>query len=138
MLVSIGGLSYVGGVAGYIKDPRITNISDCGVECAVITGTSNVGIFVGQNASSSAKIENCYAIVDEALSPYGLNSGTFTNCLWIAGGVKYYLGTDFSGFAWLNTDSCPIPKGLSWMGQFWTEDITSQITSSSDWTEWVA
>ncbi len=132
----VSGDSQVGGVVG--RALGSATISDCGVECAVITGTSNVGIFVGQNASSSAKIENCYAIVDGDLSPYGSNSGTVTNCLWITGGVKYYLGTDFSGFAWLNTDSCPIPKGLSWMGQFWTEDITSQITSSSDWTEWVA
>ena len=132
----VSGSSDVGGVVGRASDSA--TISNCGVECAVITGTSNVGIFVGQNASSSATIENCYAIVDGDLSPYGSNFGTVTNCLWIAGGVKYYLGTDFSGFAWLNTDSCPIPKGLSWMGQFWTEDITSQITSSSDWTEWVA
>ena len=132
---SVSGNQRVGGVVGRAGS---ATISDCGVECAVITGTSNVGVFVGQNASSSATIENCYAIVDGDLSPYGSNSGTVTNCLWIAGGVKYYLGTDFSGFAWLNTDSCPIPKGLSWMGQFWTEDITSQITSSSDWTEWVA
>ena len=132
----VSGSSDVGGVVGRASDSA--TISNCGVECAVITGTSNVGIFVGQNASSSATIENCYAIVDGDLSPYGSNFGTVTNCLWIAGGVKYYLGTDFSGFAWLNTDSCPIPKGLSWMGQFWTEDITSQITSSSDWTKWVA
>ena len=133
---SVSGNSDVGGVVGYIS--RSATISDCGVECAVITGTSNVGIFVGRNASSSAKIKNCYAIVNEALSPYGSNSGTFTNCLWIVGGVKYYLGTDFSGFAWPNADSCPIPKGLSWIGQFWTKDITSQIMSSSGWTEWVA
>ena len=131
---SVSGGSQVGGVVGYTSS--FATISDCGVECAVITGTSNVGIFVGQKANGT--IKNCYAIVDGDLSPYGSNSGTVTNCLWIAGGVKYYLGTDFSGFAWFNTDSCPIPKGLSWMGQFWTEDITSQITSSSDWTEWVA
>ena len=135
---SVSGNTYVGGLVGYMLSDSRINIFDCGVECAVITGTSDVGIFVGQNASSSATIENCYAIVGGDLSPYGSNFGTVTNCLWIAGGVKYYLGTDFSGFAWLNTDSCPIPKGLSWMGQFWTEDITSQITSSSDWTEWVA
>ncbi len=128
--------NYVGGVAGYISSSA--TISDCGVECAVITGTSNVGIFVGRNASSSATVENCYAIVDEALSPYVTNSGTFTNCLWIAGGVKYRYGTDFSAFAWPNADSCPIPKGLSWMGQFWTGDITAEIMASSEWTEWVA
>ena len=126
--------NYVGGVVGYAY---FTNISDCGVECAVITGTSNVGIFVGKK--TSATIENCYAIVvDGDLSPYGSNSGTFTNCLWIAGGVKYYLGTDFSGFAWPNADSCPVPKSLSWIGQFWTGDITNEIMASSEWTEWVA
>ncbi len=132
---NVSGNSNVGGIVGSASSSIMTN---CGVEGAVISGSSDVGIFVGRITNSSTTIQNCYAIVDEALSPYGSNSGTVTNCLWIAGGVKYYLGTDFSGFAWLNTDSCPIPKGLSWMGQFWTEDITSQITSSSDWTEWVA
>ena len=154
----VSGSYYVGGVVGYAYSATITNvyntglvsgnsqvggvvgrasgsatISDCGVECAVITGTSNVGIFVGY-ISTGATVENCYAIVEGGMSPYGSNSGTVTNCLWIAGGVKYYLGTDFSGFAWLNTDSCPIPKGLSWMGQFWTGDITNEIMASSEWT----
>ncbi len=132
---NVSGNSNVGGIVGVLEASTIEN---CGVEGAMISGSSNVGIFVGSITNSSTAIQNCYAIVSEALSPYGTNSGTFTNCLWIAGGVKYYLGTDFSGFAWFNTDSCPIPKGLSWMGQFWTEDIKSQITSSSDWTEWVA
>ena len=133
---SVSGNSDVGGVVGYASSSA--TISGCGVECAVITGTSNVGIFVGQNASSSAKIENCYAIVDGDLSPYGSNSGTFTNCLWIVGGVKYYLGTDFSGFAWLNPSGCPIPKDLALAGQFWTEDITNQIISSGDWSAFIA
>ena len=133
---SVSGNTYVGGVVGSALGS--VTISDCGVECAVITGTSNVGIFVGQNASSSAKIENCYAIVDGDLSPYGSNSGTFTNCLWIVGGVKYRYGTDFSAFAWPNADSCPVPKSLSWIGQFWTGDITAEIMASSEWTEWVA
>ena len=37
-----------------------------------------------------------------------------------------------------NADSCPVPKSLSWIGQFWTGDITAEIMASSEWTEWVA
>ena len=132
---NVSGNSDVGGVVGRASSSIITN---CGVEGGVISGSSNVGIFVGSITNSSTTIQNCYAIVDEALSPYGTNSGTFTNCLWIAGGVKYRYGTDFSAFAWPNADSCPVPKSLSWIGQFWSGDITNEIMASSEWTEWVA
>ena len=162
---SVTGVGYVGGVVGYSYDKAIitncyytgsfkgtgntniggivgeleaSTIENCGVEGAMISGSSNVGIFVGTTINSLATVKNCYAIVDEALSPYVTNSGTFTNCLWIAGGVKYRYGTDFSGFAWPNADSCPVPKSLSWIGQFWTGDITAEIMASSEWTEWVA
>ena len=130
-----GNSNVVGGVVGSASSSIITN---CGVEGGVISGSSYVGIFVGSITNSSTAIQNCYAIVNEALSPYGINSGTFTNCLWIAGVVKYRYGTDFSAFAWLNPNSCPIPKGLSLAGQFWTGDITNEIMASSKWTEWVA
>ena len=132
------GNSNVGGICGGRGYYLMITIENCGVEGAVISGSSNVGIFVGSITNSSTAIENCYAIVDETLSPYGTNSGTFTNCLWIAGGVKYRYGTDFSGFAWFNPSSCPIPKGLALAGQFWTGDITNEIMASSGWTEWVA
>ena len=162
---SVTGVGYVGGVVGYSYDKAIitncyytgsvkgtgntniggivgeleaSTIENCGVEGAMISGPSNVGIFVGSITNYSTAIQNCYAIVDEALSPYGINSGTFTNCLWIAGGVKYRYGTDFSAFAWPNADSCPVPKSLSWIGQFWTGDITAEIMASSEWTDWVA
>ena len=162
---SVTGVGYVGGVVGYSYDKAIitncyytgsvkgtgntniggivgeleaSTIENCGVEGAVISGSSNVGIFVGTTINSLATVKNCYAIVNEALSPYVTNSGTFTNCLWIAGGVKYRYGTDFSAFAWPNADSCPVPKSLSWIGQFWTGDITAEIMASSEWTEWVA
>ena len=128
----------VGGLVGYISGSGIVNISDCGVESATVSGNSNTGIFVGQNASANSTIENCYAIVENSLSPIGANSGTLTNCIWIADGDKQYVGNDFSAFAWFNSDSCPIPKALSLLGHLWTENITSQITSSSDWTVWAA
>ena len=83
-------------------------------------------------------MENCYAVVEGGMSPYGTNSGTFTNCLWIEGDAKNYYGSDFSGFAWLNPSGCPIPKDLALAGQFWTEDITNQIISSGDWSAFVA
>ena len=131
----VSGNSQVGGVVG--RASGSATISDCGVECAVITGTSNVGIFVGY-IPTGATVENCYAVVEGGIAPYGTNSGTFTNCLWIEGDAKNYYGTDFSGFAWLNPSGCPIPKDLALAGQFWTEDITNQIISSGDWSAFIA
>ena len=120
--------------AAAIATQNTGTIESCYVKGTVSGGYRSAGIC----AHNFGTIKNCYAIVNEALSPYGINSGTFTNCLWIAGVVKYRYGTDFSAFAWLNPNSCPIPKGLSLAGQFWTGDITNEIMASSKWTEWVA
>ena len=126
---------YVGGIVGYSSSSL--TISNSGVEASNITGLNQTGILVGNLSSSSSSIENCFAIMEDDLAPIGRNYGTLNNCLWIVGDTKYYVGTDFSAFAWFNLDSCPVPKEMSWIGQYWTEDITTQILSSSDWTEWV-
>ncbi len=126
-----------GGLVGYIAGTGYVNINDCGVEKFSISGNGNSGVFLGECTNSNAVVENCYAVYNGNLSAVGNTSGTFRNCMWIRknGGVTYkeYCGTNFSAFAWPNRNSCPIPKGLAWIGQIWPEDITSEILTDSSW-----
>ena len=134
---NVYGKAVVGGIVGKIANGTLSvKLSHCGLENATVTGKS-VGMFVGE-ISASGIVENCYAVVENDISPYQTNQGTFTNCLWFAGDMKYFYGNDFSDFVLSAAGSCPIPKGLSWIGQSWNEDITSNITSNSEWTAWIA
>lgn len=153
-LGSVNGYSYVGGVVGYNNNQTITNcyntgvitgtnyvggiigrnnngmIANCGVECKQLTGSSSVGIICGDNNSTNP-ITNCFGIVDFDLSFLG--NGTSENCVWITSTGKYYIGSDFSDFVWINQDSCPIPKSLSSIGNCFIENITNQLLTSSEW-----
>ena len=130
---AVTGNSYIGGVVGYAYMSTLTN---CGVETTQISGNSKVGVLVG-SGDGSTTITNCYGIVGVDIDFASV--GTYDNCVWITNvdGVvnKYYHGTDFSAFAWFNPNSCPIPKSLSSLGQFWTGDITPTLTDSSEWQE---
>ena len=93
------------------------------------------GAFSGSNGT----FQNCYIIAEGASNfTAGQGNYTITNCLGIftvdGTTTKRRRGTDFSAFAWPNADSCPVPKSLSWIGQFWTGDITAEIMASSEWT----
>ena len=133
---SNGTISAVSNVGGIVGATGNVTISGCGVETTQISGNSNVGVLVGYG-NSSTTITNCYGIVGVDIDFASV--GTYDNCVWITnvdGAVnKYYHGTDFSAFAWFNPNSCPIPKSLSSLGQFWTGDITPTLTDSSEWQE---
>ena len=133
---SNGTISAVSNVGGIVGATGNVTISGCGVETTQISGNSNVGMLVGYG-NSSTTITNCYGIVGVDIDFASV--GTYDNCVWITNvdGVvnKYYHGTDFSAFAWFNPNSCPIPKSLSSLGQFWTENITPTLTDSSEWQE---
>ena len=93
------------------------------------------GAFSGSNGT----FQNCYIIAEGASNfTTGQGNYTITNCLGIftvdGTTTKRRRGTDFSAFAWPNADSCPVPKSLSWIGQFWSGDITAEIMASSEWT----
>ena len=133
---SNGTISAVSNVGGIVGATGNVTISGCGVETTQISGNSNVGVLVGYG-NSSTTITNCYGIVGVDIDFASV--GTYDNCVWITNvdGVvnKYYHGNDFSAFAWFNPNSCPIPKSLSSLGQFWTGDITPTLTASSEWQE---
>ena len=136
---TVTGNKSVGGVVGHTyanSSSSPVTITNCGVETTQISGNSNVGMLVGYGDSSTT-ITNCYGIVGGDI--YFASVGTYDNCVWITnvdGAVnKYYHGTNFSAFAWFNPNSCPIPKSLSSLGQFWTENITRALTTSSEWQE---
>ena len=61
------------------------------------------------------KVENLNKI-------YGTNQGIATNLVAVvkvgATENKSYIGSDFSGFVWVNEDFCPIPKNLVFTGEF--------------------
>ena len=132
---SVESSASVGGVVGYASSSTVTN---CGFE-GVINGSNNVGAIVGQLNNSSDTISNCYAVAesDSEISLVGSNSGsgTIENIVGIitSGGTskKVYTGSDFSGFAWLNFDSSPVPKGLSWAGQF--QEPPAEYAGNSNW-----
>ena len=130
---SVESLASVGGVVGFVTSVTVTN---CGFE-GVIYGSSGVGAIVGQIENSSSVVSNCYAVAESSseIQLVGSNSGTIENIVGIitSGGTskKVYTGSDFSGFAWLNFDSSPVPKGLSWAGQF--QEPPAEYAGNSNW-----
>lgn len=114
---AVGGNSIVGGIVGQAD----ATIVDCGVESSV-NGSSNYGGIVGQ-VLSSGSVKNCYAISQmNSNKIYGTNQGIATNLVAVvkvgATENKSYIGSDFSGFVWVNEDFCPIPKNLVFIGEF--------------------
>ena len=133
---SVSGSSSVGGIVGTASESSA--VTNCGFE-GVINGSSSVGAIVGDIYVAPATISNCYAVAesDSEISLIGSNSGngTIENIVGIitSGGTskKVYTGSDFSGFAWLNFDSSPVPKGLSWAGQF--QEPPAEYAGNSNW-----
>ena len=127
----------VGGVAALIMEGNILN---CGNE-GIINGTTKASIC----ASASCVISNCYSISNGTIKMTGMPIDTISNCLYINSDGKFYVGatdtegnniTSFAEFAWINENSCPIPKSLTWLGQFYTQDITELITDPDfGWTK---
>ncbi len=125
-----GESSSIGGVVGRTSQ---TTIADCGFEGDVTTespDTSTLGALAG-SVESGSSIENCYAISGMAEQNYaGGESDLVSNCVLIYRmeneEVKAYIGSDFSGFAWINGESCPMPKGLAWLGEIWEGSVTEQ------------
>ena len=123
-----------GGVAGLIQSGSIKN---SGNEANIQSNTMAASIC----ASASCVISNCYSISNDEMIL--ANGGTISNCLYINSNGKFYVGatdtegnniTSFTEFAWINENSCPIPKSLTWLGQYFTQDITELITSpDSGW-----
>lgn len=164
---NIHGLEYVGGIAGYVgANASVTNsfyqggvygsssggivgqveggeISSSGFEGDVSAGVSAiVGVI-----SNGGLVDSSYGIAEapaqSGIAMYGqIDGGTIQNSLSIChdGDVtsKNYIGSDFSEFVWLNTDSSPIPRSLTWIGSIWPGSVTIDMLSSSGWTEIVA
>ena len=151
----ISELSYNGGIAGEASSGA--TIDSCFVQgnfsgtsyafvgrvsgSVVVSNSGFEGSLEVQGAfsGSNGTFQNCYIIAEGASNfTAGQGNYTITNCLGIftvdGTTTKRRRGTDFSAFAWPNADSCPVPKSLSWIGQFWTGDITAEIMASSEWT----
>lgn len=164
---NIHGLEYVGGIAGYVgANASVTNsfyqggvygsssggivgqveggeVSSSGFEGDVSAGVSAIAGVI----SNGGLVDSSYGIAEapaqSGIAMYGqIDGGTLQNSLSIChdGDVtsKNYIGSDFSEFVWLNTDSSPIPRSLTWIGSIWPGSVTVDMLSSSGWTEIVA
>ena len=164
---NIHGLEYVGGIAGYVgANASVTNsfyqggvygsssggivgqveggeVSSSGFEGDVSAGVSAIAGVI----SNGGLVDSSYGIAEapaqSGIAMYGqIDGGTIQNSLSIChdGDVtsKNYIGSDFSEFVWLNTDSSPIPRSLTWIGSIWPGSVTVDVLSSSGWTEIVA
>ena len=164
---NIHGLEYVGGIAGYVgANASVTNsfyqggvygsssggivgqveggeVSSSGFEGDVSAGVSAIAGVI----SNGGLVDSSYGIAEapaqSGIAMYGqIDGGTIQNSLSIChdGDVtsKNYIGSDFSEFVWLNTDSSPIPRSLTWIGSIWPGSVTVDMLSSSGWTEIVA
>ncbi len=130
---SITASHYAGGIAGIILSGG--QVANCGLEGAEINGRECAAVV--RLVSSGAKLTDCYAIVstNSDLKLVVTKSGTIGGLVGIitSGGTskKVYTGSDFSGFAWLNFDSSPVPKGLSLAGQF--QEPPAEYAGNSNW-----
>ena len=150
---NIHGLEYVGGVAGYVgENASVTDcfyqggvygsssggivgqvdgghVSSSGFEGEVSSGVSAI---VGKMLAG--EIDSCYAVAYTATTipsevMFGsIDGGTIQNCLSIykndTSESKNFVGSDFSQFIWINTNSSPIPKSLTWLGSIWPGSVT--------------
>ena len=133
---------YVGGFVGHLNVsgstesyPVTFTIEGSGIESAITYGGTNHGVLIGLS-TIPVTLTNSYAISQIAdLTLVGSADITMTNNLYILNDVKYYQGDDFSEFAWINSSSCPIPKALSTMSDYWTGMVTLDDLTSDGWTE---
>ena len=133
---------YVGGFVGHLNVsgstesyPVTFTIEGSGIESAITYGGTNHGVLIGLS-TIPVTLTNSYAISQIAdLTLVGSADITMTNNLFILNDVKYYQGDDFSEFAWINSSSCPIPKALSTMSDYWTGTVTLDDLTSDGWTE---
>ena len=150
---NIHGLEYVGGVAGYVgENASVTDcfyqggvyasssggivgqvdgghVSSSGFEGEVSSGVSAI---VGKMLAG--EIDSCYAVAYTATTipsevMFGsIDGGVIQNCLSIykndTSESKNFVGSDFSQFIWINTNSSPIPKSLTWLGSIWPGSVT--------------
>ena len=150
---NIHGLEYVGGVAGYVgENASVTDcfyqggvygsssggivgqvdgghVSSSGFEGEVSAGVSAI---VGKMLAG--EIDSCYAVAYTATTipsevMFGsIDGGVIQNCLSIykndTSESKNFVGSDFSQFIWINTNSSPIPKSLTWLGSIWPGSVT--------------
>ena len=142
-LGNVTGTSGIGGIIGQCDNSysgTTINLTSSGVECA-INGVNNSGVFIGESiGSAKVNLTDCYGIVktNTSLNSVGVTSTNLiiSNCVYIINlqdGTlnKNYVGDDFTAFAWLNFDSCPIPKDLAWSGDL--QQKPSDYETSSDW-----
>lgn len=132
----VSGSLYVGGIAGRVYASANRSMDSCGFEGSLV-GESCGGL-VGQaytsNSSRVITITNSYFISSDTAEVVGNTSGSGTismQSLLIIfkqneEDIKSYIGSDFSGFAWINGESYPMPKGLVWLGEIWEESVTEQ------------
>ena len=133
---------YVGGFVGHLNVsgstesyPVTFTIEGSGIESAITYGGTNHGVLIGLS-TIPVTLTNSYAISQIAdLTLVGSADITMTNNLFILNDVKYYQGDDFSEFVWINSSSCPIPKALSTMSDYWTGTVTLDDLTSDGWTE---
>lgn len=133
---------YVGGFVGHLNVsgstesyPVTFTIEGSGIESAITYGGTNHGVLIGLS-TIPVTLTNSYAISQIAdLTLVGSADITMTNNLFILNDVKYYQGDDFSEFAWINSSSCPIPKALSTMSDYFTGTVTLDDLTSDGWTE---
>ena len=142
-LGNVTGTSGIGGIIGQCDNSytgTTINLTSSGVEC-VINGVNNSGVFIGESiGSAKVNLFNCYGIVktNTSINSVGVTSTNLiiSNCVYINNlqdGTlnKNYIGDDFTAFAWLNYDSCPIPKDLIWSGDF--QQKPEGYETSIDW-----
>lgn len=142
-LGNVTGTSGIGGIIGQCDNSytgTTINLTSSGVEC-VINGVNNSGVFIGESiGSAKVNLSNCYGIVkiNTSINSVGVTSTNLiiSNCVYINNlqdGTlnKNYIGDDFTAFAWLNYDSCPIPKDLIWSGDF--QQKPEGYETSIDW-----
>lgn len=142
-LGNVTGTSGIGGIIGQCDNSytgTTINLTSSGVECAV-NGVNNNGVFIGESiGSAKVNLSNCYGIVktNTSINSVGVTSTNLiiSNCVYINNlqdGTlnKNYIGDDFTAFAWLNYDSCPIPKDLIWSGDF--QQKPEGYETSIDW-----
>ena len=142
-LGNVTGTSGIGGIIGQCDNSYTgtsINLTSSGVECAV-NGVNSNGILIGESiGSAKVNLSNCYGIVkiNTSINSVGVTSTNLiiSNCVYINNlqdGTlnKNYIGDDFTAFAWLNYDSCPIPKDLIWSGDF--QQKPEGYETSIDW-----
>ena len=109
------GGSNVGGLIGYATGN--TQVTSCAFD-GDITANSNGGSIVGLGATSVI-VSNCTVFSSNTTAnTNGMARGCSVRSLvYITNGTKGYIGTDFTGFVFVEGMPAPVPTGLSWLAQ---------------------